>query len=551
MTIKATLKAENPYTLEWNRRRTIAKDAKQAKYVEAHRVKPELSPEEFKLLENHFSDEKPTNILAIGPFGSIYRRLIAPGLYQLNKAFKKATGKTLNLHWLLSDMYQEEKKKIKSQTARMKAKAESPKEASKGRLGYKETASVGYIPAEELCRALDQVQTNTDGQKYIEYQGKKHPIDIAFGTSLVDSHLSYAKKLAQAGITSVTEKPMTAPVDNKAVEEMDQVVTDQNKTFAADFFPYADASRILEENPDIVKGLGKLVAIHGTCVEPGGIEPGRGWLLNQNKSGGGLFIADTAPHPSSWADYMLNWFIQKVANSTTKVDTSSASIKAMDTYRLDKKDLVKPGVMTEAEYDEALKINPNIETHGTLNAKLKIPKEVDRELIADSIDINISAGKGAGGRPGGKGKQKHDKPSLGLELIFEHGRVELSTGYTIAEKTLYEPHVVRVPNEPSKGNPIKVYTAKGGKLGYNNMLVDWLLAAKGVFTDRFKAVSRAAKNSIKLMNKTFNHINDQNIKPTIYRLGEVLNPNKANIAFGWVNPLVASEDVDLVKSKIF
>ena len=359
--------------------------------------------------------------------------------------------------------------------------------------------------------------------------------------------MDYSKKLKDAGVANVVEKPAVAPAINSEVDSMQEVITDENKTFATDAFPYVNAMRALEANPNLVKDLGKLKAIHGTCIEPGNIEEGRGWLINQLKAGGGVAIADTMPHPASWVNYTLNWYLDTIAHVEDKVDLASADIQDIDTYRISDEDLLK--VMTPDELKEANEINPDTETFGAINAKLKMPDlAVRRELVDPELEIKIAGGKGVGGRPGAFGNQEHDKPSLALELVFEYGRVELSTGYMVEDKVTYDSYIARVPAEMDlPGHPIEVYKIPGNGFGYNNMLVDWLLAAKGEITERLKAVSESAKNSMKLLNKAFNKIKTDGIKPIQYKLKDIVNPGKAGLVFGWVNPLVDSQDHDFTK----
>lgn len=542
----STTSRVNPYQHEWARRvKGINSTDSQAiksgkKLIEVTEEQPEsFSGKEFtEFLKSYPADSAPTNILAIGPFGSIYKRLIAPGLHELHKAYQAATQSTLKLNWILSDMFDTSDKAC-DDLVRMSKPAATREQAEEGRLGFQKAAQTKYISSSELNTLLEA------NKQQGKFRIGTMPIDLAIVTSHVDSHLKYAKGLSKHGVVNVVEKPMVAPIDAAQVNDMQTVVRDQNNTFAADFFPYADSVEVLKAHPELVKGLGKLKEIHGTCVEPGNIEPGRGWLLDQKKAGGGIFIADTAPHPVAWADYILNWYLKEIAQTAQRVNLGDAEVGAVDTDRIHEDDLKK--VIPVEELTGILRDNPEIETHGTLNATLDIPESANQHTIDKQIELRIAAGKGVAGRFGGaQGLRQFDKPSLGLELVFERGRVELSTGYST-----YLPYIARIPNRPTVADPIKLIKVKNGKMGYNNMLVDWLLAAKGHVTDRIKAVSGAAKNSMTLLHKAHQKIVKDGIKPVIHRLGEIIQPRFTEIAHGFVNPLMPAEDKDFLTSPNF
>jgi hypothetical protein len=215
--------------------------------------------------------------------------------------------------------------------------------------------------------------------------------------------------------------------------------------------------------------------------------------------GPGVF-SDTASHSASIADDFLRW---RYGNDYSLKD---ATLDVFERGRL-------------LGFNEG---DAHLETFGTTYGTLNTKKE-------GQVKIFLAGGKGDGGRLGGTDGGEY--PFLGMTLIFEKGRVEVSLGFP----KRYNPYVAIIPD--SKDETVQLFELEGGKLGYNAMFADWISIAQGsqIAKQRTNNVSLAAENAMGYLTRAYNAARANNLSMNFYNQREIPG---SQYAIGSTNPLI-------------
>jgi predicted dehydrogenase len=351
-------------------------------------------------------------------------------------------------------------------------------------------SNLPYLPKSAWAEAFT-------GNGIVSFGGREAKVDIGLVTTPPVFHLDGADGLKNAGIDDVyVEKPWGPSLDSELPNRIAAQV--ERGIFGVDFFAYGDSMEFLKRRPELLDGLGALQEVHAVCSEPWPPEPGRG-LTSEKVMGSGVF-ADTASHSAAIADDFLRW---RYGN---EFGLNTASLSVFERSRL-----------------HGFEGDAHLETFGTTVGSSIRTHE-------GPIKIVLAGGKGTGGRLGGKDGGEY--PFLGMTLIFEKGRVEVSLGFP----KRYNPYVAIIYD--NKTVPVRLFEIMGGKLGYNAMFADWISRAQGskIANERIHNVSLASQNAMGYLTRAYNEARGNNFRiDGFYHQGTI--PGR-QYAIGHASPLI-------------
>src|SRR3989338_6950222 len=432
----------------------------------------------------------PATCLQIGGFALINPRLIGPGINQLLSDL----GRQLPLDFVISDVYEPERsyeaalvdgawnvtgekiKRIGSEiiSNRLAALSQGSDEYPRG---LPLNRVVNYVP-----RSLLESGALENG--VLKLDGREVEIKFGFVTTPVNDHAPAVELLTSNGIGNVyNEKPYGQAMNPQLPDIIERQMLAGAK--GVDFFVYGEAITYLKEHEDLLRQFGNLTAIHAVCSEPWLPEPGREWLMIEEIAGSGVF-ADTASHSAAMTDDFIRWWCRNEGLSL-----NNASLDAFDRARI-------------LGYEAG---DLHLETYGTTKGSLSTKD--------GRVEIYLSGGKGAGGRPGGS--QGTEESFLGMVLEFEKGRAIVNLGYP----KKHNPHVVYIPDD--RAEKVECHEILNGALGYNVMLADWAVKSQGhdIADGRIQNCSTAARNAMAYLTRAYAQAKQEGYLLSFYPLGEI------------------------------
>ena len=454
-------------------------------------------------------DGRIITVLQDGAFALITPRLFLPAINELHEDL----GQTPPVEFILSDLHLYGDDRIKPMPIWLrKDPSDETKYSgadiidravsvlSEGNEEFKHGLKINwlnYLPKGRWTEAFI-------GDGIVNFGGNQAKVDIGLVTTPPMFHLDGADALKNAGVNHVyVEKPWGPALDSELPNKIRRQV--QNGILGTDFFVYGDAISFLKRRPELLENLGTLKEVHAVCSEPWPPELGRG-LTKESVMGSGVF-SDTASHCAAIVDDFLRW---RYENKHSLTDTSL--------------NLFERGRLFGFEGDA------HLETFGTTYGTLNTKKD-------GQVKILLAGGKGTGGRLGGTDGGEY--PFLGMTLLFEKGRVEVSLGFP----NRYNPYVAVIPDDTKAD--VQFFEIEGGKLGYNAMFADWISRAQGslIAKERIQNVSLAAENAMGYLTRAYNAARADNFRLSFYPQGEI----PGNLyAFGSASPLIkVSQDMSM------
>ena len=119
-----------------------------------------------------------------------------------------------------------------------------------------------------------------------------------------DLHLEHGRWAVQEKIPCLVEKPLAHSLC--AAEALEKLASSSSKPLlSADHYLFKGPSRWIFDNRHLLGKIGPLKGIRGRLLESDGVSPGRDWLLDPRRSGGGLWT-DLGIHLVTFVMRLMN-----------------------------------------------------------------------------------------------------------------------------------------------------------------------------------------------------------------------------------------------------
>ena len=138
-----------------------------------------------------------------------------------------------------------------------------------------------------------------------------------------DLHLEHCRWAMQEKVACLVEKPLAHSLC--AAEALDDLAARSSQPLlSADHYLFKGPSRWVFQNRHLLGRIGSLQRIRGRLLETAGVSPGRDWLLDPRRSGGGLWT-DLGIHLVTFVMRMMNWSCSSVRITGATASSFSAA----------------------------------------------------------------------------------------------------------------------------------------------------------------------------------------------------------------------------------